>query len=71
MCLGNWSKLGHVRDQDVLAVTMLPDVEGDEEDIQDGWDAIWPLTIWYSVLIITRIPLALHQWHIDMWYHHI
>jgi hypothetical protein len=40
MCLGNWSKLGHVRDQDVLAVTMLPDVEGDEEDIQDGWDAI-------------------------------
>jgi hypothetical protein len=40
MCLGNWSKLGHVRDQDVLAVTMLPNVEGDEEDIQDGWDAI-------------------------------
>jgi hypothetical protein len=40
MCLGNWSKLGYVRDQDVLAVTMLPDVEGDEEDLQDGWDTI-------------------------------
>jgi hypothetical protein len=40
MCLGNWSKLGYVRDQDVLVVTMLPDVEGDEEDLQDGWDAI-------------------------------
>jgi hypothetical protein len=40
MCLGNWSKLGYVRDQDVLVVTMLPDVEGDEEDLQDGWDTI-------------------------------
>jgi hypothetical protein len=40
MCVGNWSRLGYVRDQDVCAVTMLPDVEGDEEDLQDGWDAI-------------------------------
>ena len=41
MCLGNWSKLGYVRDQDVLAVTILPDVEGDEEaELPDGWDAI-------------------------------
>jgi hypothetical protein len=40
MCLGNWSKLGYVRDKDVLAVTILPDVEGDEEELPDGWDAI-------------------------------
>ena len=40
MCLGNWSKLGYVKDRDVLAVTMLPDVEGDEEELPDGWDAI-------------------------------
>jgi hypothetical protein len=29
-----------VRDRDVLAVTILPDVEGDEEELRDGWDAI-------------------------------
>jgi hypothetical protein len=41
MCIGNWSKLGYVRDKDVLAVAMLPDVEGDEEEpLLDGWDAI-------------------------------
>jgi hypothetical protein len=40
MCVGDWSKLGYVRDKDVLAVTMLPDVEGDEEELLDGWDAI-------------------------------
>lgn len=40
MCLGNWSRLGYVRDKDVLAVTMKPDLEGDEEDLPDGWDAI-------------------------------
>jgi hypothetical protein len=40
MCLGNWSKLAYVRDQDILVVIMLPDVEGDEEDLQDGWDTI-------------------------------
>jgi hypothetical protein len=41
MCLGSWSKLGYVRDEDVLAVTRMPDVEGDEEEeLPDGWDAI-------------------------------
>ena len=41
MCLGNWSRLGYVRDKDVLAVTVLPDVDRDEEEeLPDGWDAI-------------------------------
>jgi hypothetical protein len=41
MCLGNWSMLGYVRDKDVLAVTVLPDVDRDEEEeLPDGWDTI-------------------------------
>jgi len=40
ICLGNWSRLGYVRDKDVLAVTMKSDLEGDEEDLPDRWDAI-------------------------------
>jgi hypothetical protein len=40
MCVGNWSRLGYVRDRDVQAVTTLPEVEGDEEELLDGWDAI-------------------------------
>jgi hypothetical protein len=40
LCLGNWSRLGYVRDKDVLAVTMQPDLEGDEDYLRDGWDAI-------------------------------
>jgi hypothetical protein len=40
MCLGNWSKLGHVRDQDVLAITRLPDAEGDKEELPNRWDTI-------------------------------
>jgi hypothetical protein len=40
MCIGNWSRLGYVRDKDVLAVAVLSDVEGDEEELPDQWDAI-------------------------------
>jgi hypothetical protein len=40
MCLGHWSRLGYVKDKDVLAVTVLPEVEGDEDELRDGWDAI-------------------------------
>lgn len=42
MCLGVWSTLGYVRDEDVLAVTRLPDVpEGEQEDeLEEGWDDI-------------------------------
>jgi hypothetical protein len=40
MCLGNWSKLGLVKNKDIYAVTMLAEVDGDEEVLEDGWDII-------------------------------
>lgn len=42
MCLGVWSLLGFVKDEDVLSVTKLDDIpEGeDEEELEEGWDAI-------------------------------
>lgn len=33
--------LGYVKDKDILAVTVLPEVIGDEEEeLEEGWDAI-------------------------------
>ena len=41
LCVGNWSLRGHVHDSDVLAVSRLPDVEGDVDvEFEDGWDRI-------------------------------
>ena len=41
MCLGAWSLMGYVRDSDVKAVTMLPDLEDDEEEpLEENWDVI-------------------------------
>jgi hypothetical protein len=42
MCVGAWSLLGYVRDSDLKAVTVLPDLkEGEEEDpLEDNWDII-------------------------------
>ncbi|KIK31917.1 hypothetical protein CY34DRAFT_102511 [Suillus luteus UH-Slu-Lm8-n1] len=40
LCLGCWSQLGLVKDKDVLPVAHLPDVEGDEKELEDGWDSI-------------------------------
>jgi hypothetical protein len=40
MCLGSWSLLGYVKDNDIMAVTVQPEVAGDEEDFPEGWDAI-------------------------------
>ena len=40
MCLGSWSLLGYVKDNDIMAVTVQPEVAGDEEDLPAGWDAI-------------------------------
>ena len=41
MCLGQWSLMGYVKDKDVLAVTRLDDVEGEEEEeLEDDWDKI-------------------------------
>ena len=40
MCLGNWSLLGLVKDKDITAVTALAEIEGDEEELEEGWDSI-------------------------------
>ena len=41
LCVGNWSLRGHVHDSDVLAASLLPDVEGDEDvELEEGWDKI-------------------------------
>ena len=40
MCLGNWSLMGFVKDNDIFAVTVQPEIEGEEEALLDGWDAI-------------------------------
>jgi len=42
LCLGVWSLMGHVKDKDWKAVTVLPEVGSDEElsDLEDDWDAI-------------------------------
>ena len=40
LCLGCWSLLGLVKDKDIMAITCLPDVEGAEEELEDGWDDI-------------------------------
>jgi hypothetical protein len=40
MCLGDWSRLGFVKDKDIMAVTVLPGELGDEEELSNGWDAI-------------------------------
>lgn len=42
LCLGSWSLLGLVKDDDVKAAAALPEIEGDESDyeMEEGWDAI-------------------------------
>jgi hypothetical protein len=40
MCLGAWSRLGYVKDTDVMAVAMMPEMEGEENDLEAGWDCI-------------------------------
>jgi hypothetical protein len=40
LCLGVWSTMGYVKDSDVLNAAVLPDVEGEEEDLAIDWDAM-------------------------------
>ena len=32
--------MGLVKDKDVMAVTVMADVDGEEEEFEDGWDVI-------------------------------
>lgn len=41
-----WGLIGLVKDGDVMSVARLPDLEGEEDDLEDGWDNIlltWPM----------------------------
>ena len=40
LCLGSWSELNLINPDDVNSVTMLPDVEGKEQEMAHGWDSI-------------------------------
>jgi len=40
LCLGGWSLLGLVKDKDVTTVTCKPDLEGEEQELEEGWDDI-------------------------------
>lgn len=42
MCLGAWSLMGYVKDSDIKAVTVLPDLQDGEEEepLADDWDSI-------------------------------
>jgi hypothetical protein len=42
MCLGVWSIFGYVKDSDVKAVIVLPELRADkqEEELELGWDKV-------------------------------
>jgi len=40
LCLGVWSTMGYVRDSDILSAAVLPEVNGEEEDLDNDWDAM-------------------------------
>lgn len=32
--------MGYVKDKDIMAVTVIPELAGDEEEHAEGWDSI-------------------------------
>jgi hypothetical protein len=40
ICLGAWSKMGLVKDNDVMEVVKLPDVKGVEDKLNSDWDYV-------------------------------
>ena len=40
MCLGAWSKMGLVKDKDVMEVVMQLDVKGGEAELDSEWDCV-------------------------------
>jgi hypothetical protein len=43
MCLVSWSICGLVKDKDIFAVMSKIEVEGEKENISEGWDSIVPM----------------------------
>jgi hypothetical protein len=40
LCIGDWSRRGLVKDIDIKAAALLPDVSGEELPPENGWDNI-------------------------------
>jgi hypothetical protein len=40
MCLDAWSRMGLVKDKDVMEAARLPDVNGSEAELGSGWDDV-------------------------------
>jgi hypothetical protein len=40
MMVGAWSRLRYIKDNDVKAATILPEVEGGEEELEEDWGTI-------------------------------
>ena len=40
LCVGVWSLLGYINDDDVKAAAVLPEVRGEEEELAVDWDII-------------------------------
>jgi hypothetical protein len=40
LCLGVWSLMGYVKDEDVRAAAVLPEVDGEEEELPMDWDSL-------------------------------
>jgi len=55
MCLNSWSRLGLVKDKDIFAVTVLAEIEGDEDALKEGWDAskLHRLVVFFSPPVAT------------------
>ena len=40
LCVGVWSLMGYVKDEDVKAAAVLPEVNGEEEELAADWDSL-------------------------------
>ena len=40
LCLGAWSRIGLVKDDDVMEAARLPEVKGTEAELDEYWDNI-------------------------------
>ena len=40
LCLGGWSKMGLVHDDDMKSAAVLPEVDGEEDELAVNWDAV-------------------------------
>ena len=38
LCIGVWSSLGYVKDRDIMATAIMPEVVGQEDNLSEDWD---------------------------------